>query len=405
MESEKLSFKNINIKALYAMMFFFTGLVVLAFSFILGNNYESILRNTVVSFILAGCVIFMHADACGRGEEGFSYDNFNKKNRFIITYLLMVVLSCVLSLVPSEFWPYMSLIVILALFSNNEIGLISGLGFITISVMLEQNSSYGELFMYLISAAVALALLRGLNENTNIGYPIFIALLTQAVLLIAFYVLFLNRTLSFSVLIVPILNIMLNLIILLIFLNMFGVYVIRKSNDMYMEINDAEYPLLTALKEKNKDEYFRAIHIGYLSERIALGLGLNDRAVKTCAYYHRIGVLDGKLKWEDVEHYYTENNFPPEATKLLHEYIAPVKGQVKTKESLAVNLSETVIASIMYLIKKNKDVKIDYDKLIDGIFDNKEKDGFLKEYEITFSEYDEMRKILKKEKLYYDFLR
>ena len=319
--------------------------------------------------------------------------------------MAMVVLSCLFSFVPNEFWPYMSLIVIMALMSNAEIGMIAGVSFVTISVMLEESGSYGELFMYVLAGAVAVALFRDLKENTSIGLPTFIALLMQGVLLIAFNVLFQNRTLSFNLLIIPILNLMVNLIILLIFLNMFGVYVIRKSNDMYMEINDTEYHLLAELKAKDKDEYFRAIHTGYLAERVSLGLGFNDRAVKTCAYYHRIGVLNGSLKWADVEHYYTENNFPIEAVEYLHEYLEPAKGKSKSKEALTVQLCETVIASIMYLIKQNKDAKIDYDKLIDGLFDEKEKDGELKDFDVTFREYDQMRKILKKEKLYYDFLR
>ena len=59
----------------------------------------------------------------------------------------------------------------------------------------------------------------------------------------------------------------------------------------------------------------------------------------------------------------------------------------------------------MYLLAKNKDMKIDYDQLIDKIFDKKEDEGELKNCDVTFREYDQMRKILKKEKLYYDFLR
>ncbi|MBE5823542.1 MAG: hypothetical protein E7308_05670 [Butyrivibrio sp.] len=389
----------------YLALFIFTGVFVFAFSFIVGKSYEAILRNTVVSMLATGTVLFMIRDAIGRGPEGFSYDNYYRKSRFIVVFAGMVVLSCVLSLVPNEFWPYMSLFVILALFSNSEIGMIAGISFTTISVMLEENGSYGELFMYVLAGAVAIALFRDLKETTAIGLPVFISLLMQAVLIIAYNVLFQNRTFSINILILPILNLMLNLIILLVFLNMFGVYVIRKSNDMYMEINDVAYPLLVKLKEKDKDEFFRAIHTGYLAERIALGLGFNDRAVKACAYYHRIGVLDGGLKWADVEHYYVDNNFPIEAVEFLHEYIEPPKGAVKSKEALAVQLSETVIASIMYLIKQNKDAKIDYDKLIDNLFDKKEASGELKDYAVTFIEYDRMRAILKKEKLYYDFLR
>ena len=403
MEGEKKS--KISIKILYAIMFVFTGVFVFAFSYVLGKSYEALLRNTIVSLIACGTIIFMLMDASAKGKEGFSYDNFYQRNRYFIVYMIMVVLSCLFSLVPNEFWPYMSLILILALFSNNEIGTISGVSFVTISVMLEENGGVGELFMYVLAGAVAIALFKDLKENTSIGYPVFISLMMQAVLLVACSVLFQNRTLSINLLILPILNLMLNLIMLLIFLNIFGVYVIRKSNDMYMEINDVEHPLLVALKEKDKDEYFRAIHTGYLAERLAMGLGYNERAVKACAYYHRIGLLDGGLKWSDVEHYYLENQFPIEAVEFLHEYIEPPKGHIKTKEALTVQLSETVIASIMYLLKQNKDVKIDYDKLIDSILDKKVADGDLKDYDVTYREFDKMRGLLKKEKLYYDFLR
>ncbi|MCR5155629.1 MAG: hypothetical protein K6C96_02970 [Butyrivibrio sp.] len=403
MENEKSSLGKV--KILYGVMFVFTGLMVFGMSFAMGKSYEAILRNTIVSLVIAGTVIFMLLDAISRGREAMSYDNFYRKNRFGVVFMIMVVLSCLFSLVPNAFWPYMSLLVILALFSNTEIGLASGIGFVIITVMLEENGDVGELFMYVVAGIVAVALFRDLKENTSIGLPVFISLLMQAVLLMAFNVLFQNRTFSINILILPVLNLMLNLIILLVFLNIFGVYVLRKSNDVYMDINDAEYPLLVSLKEKDKDEYFRAIHTAYLAERIAMGLGYNARAIKTCSYYHRIGILDGSLKWADMEHYYLENNFPEEAVEFLHEYLEPVKGKAKSREALAVQLSETVIASIMYLVRQNKEVKIDYEKLIDDLFDKKEKEGELKNYGVTFYEYDQMRKILKKEKLYYDFLR
>lgn len=403
MEKKELPFNKIEL--LYAGMFILTGLLVGLFSFILSKSYEAILRNVIVSLIMAGTIIFMLLDAAGRGKSGFSYDNYDKRIRFIIAYVITLILSCVLSLVPDQFWPYMSFFVILALFSNNEIGMISGTSFVMLTVMLEENGSFSELFMYVLAGAVAIAVFRDLNENTKIAFPTFISLTMQAVLLVAFNVLFQNRTLGIKVLLLPILNLMLNLLILLIFLNMFGVYVIRKSNDMYMEINDPEFSLLQALKEKNPEEYYRAIHTAYLSERIAMGLGFNARAVKSCSYYHRIGILDGKMDYDDVSHYYTENSFPLEAIEFLREYMVPSKASIRSRESLTVQLSETVIATIMLLIKKDPNVNIDYDHLIDGIIDKKIENGELNAYDVTFRELNEMRKILKKEKLYYGFLR
>lgn len=389
----------------YGGLFIFTGLTVFAFSFFMGKSYEAILRNVIVSLIITGTVTFMLVDACSRGYEGFSYDNCDHKMRFVLFYAGMIILSCAFSLVPHQFWPYMALFVILALFSNNEIGIVSGIGFVMISVLLEENGSPYEIFMYALAGVVATVLFRELKEDTSVGMKVVMSLMMQAVLLMAFDVLFQNRTLSLKLLILPFINLMFNLVILMAFLNMFGLYVIRKSNDNYMEINDTEFPLLSKLRETNKDEYFRAIHTGYLAERIALGLGFNDRAVKNCSYYHRIGTLEGKTNWEDVEHIYLENNFPKEAVALLREFIENSKNTVKSKECLAVVLSETVIASIMYMVKKDKDAKIDYDQMIDKIFDKKEADGELKGYDITYGQYDQMRKILKKEKLYYDFLR
>ncbi len=401
MES-KLSKK---IHVCYGLLFFITGIIVFGFSFLMGKSYEAILRNTIVSLIIAGTDVYMLLDAFSRGKEAYAYDNYDHKFRFVFAYIVVLIMSCVFSLVPNLFWPYMALFVILGLFSNNEIGIVSGTGFVIISVLLEESGVYGELFMYVIAGMLALALFRDLKENTAIGYPTAISLMIQAVLLLAFNVLFQNRTLSIGLLIIPILNIMFNLIILMVFLNIFGVYIIRKSNDMYMEINDTNYPLLIRLKEQSIEDYYRAIHTGSLAERIALELGINNRAVKTCSYYHGIGVLENKKKWEDVKHFYEENHFPIEAQDYLREYIAPEKGHVKSKECLAVRMTETVIISIQQLFKQDRNAKIDYEKLIDDLFDKKISDGKLNDYNVTFREYEVMRKILKKEKLYYDFLR
>ncbi len=401
MES-KLSKK---IHVCYGLLFFITGIIVFGFSFLMGKSYEAILRNTIVSLIIAGTDVYMLLDAFSRGKEAYAYDNYDHKFRFVFAYIVVLIMSCVFSLVPNLFWPYMALFVILGLFSNNEIGIVSGTGFVIISVLLEESGVYGELFMYAIAGMLALALFRNLKENTAIGYPTAISLMIQAVLLLAFNVLFQNRTLSIGLLIIPILNIMFNLIILMVFLNIFGVYIIRKSNDMYMEINDTNYPLLIRLKEQSIEDYYRAIHTGSLAERIALELGINNRAVKTCSYYHGIGVLENKNKWEDVKHFYEENHFPIEAQDYLREYIAPEKGHVKSKECLAVRMTETVIISIQQLFKQDRNAKIDYEKLIDDLFDKKISDGKLNDYNVTFREYEVMRRILKKEKLYYDFLR
>ena len=60
MESEKGSLNRI--KILYAIMFLFTGAFVFGMSLILGKSHEAILRNTIVSLVGAGTIIFMLMD-------------------------------------------------------------------------------------------------------------------------------------------------------------------------------------------------------------------------------------------------------------------------------------------------------------------------------------------------------
>ncbi len=397
--------KDIKIKLVYLGLMVLAGGLTFAFSFFTGKSYEAVLRNSIVSLITVGTAIFMHSDALTKGMNGLSYDNFDHKFRFLTVYAGMIVLACSFSLVPNLFWPYMALFVVLSLLSNTQTGFVSGTGLVAISVLLEENGSYSEFLMYVIAGMVAVALFSDLKEDTDIRIPTAISLMIQAVLLIGFNVLFQNRTLSFELFILPVINLMINLVILLIFLNMFGLYVIRKSNDRYMMINDTEFPLLARLREEKKEEYYRAIHTAYLAERIAIGLGLNSRAVKNCSYYHRIGMLENKTTWEDVKHFYEEENFPVEAVKYLHEYIEPQKGVVRSTESLAVNISETFISNLMSIFSRDKEAKVNYDQLIDSLLDKMITSKEILNYDISYRQYDQIRRILKKENLYYDFLR
>ncbi len=391
------------IKFLYGLMFFLTGILVTGFSYLYGLKVEEIIRNGITGFLCGGIVVYMLVDASSR--KLFSYDNGQKRDRFVVVYFLGLLISLFLPMIAIEAWPYIFIFLLLGLFSTNEIGLFSGSSLLMFSVLLEKEGSYSEFFLYFIAGAVLLVLLRDLNETTKIGFPIFITMTLLLVLIVAYDILFQNRTLSFTMLIVPLVNILVSMILMLMLLNIFGVYVIRKSNDRYMDINDTEYPLLVQLKEKDKDAYFRAIHVAYLAERIALDLDLNARAVKTMSYYSKIGAIDGSSKWEDVKHFYIENNFPEESIKYLKEYIINDRSKPLSKEAAIIYMSETVIASITYLFSKDKNTKINYDDLINKVFAHKMENRELYHYDISLYELERMKALMKKEKLYYDFLR
>ena len=212
-------------------MFFFTGIFVFLFSLFTGKSDDLIIRNTIVSLLFCGTVIFMLQDDYRRGEKSFYYDNYLNVHRYFIAYIVMVVLSCVFSMVSYVLWPYMCVFVILAALSNFEIGLISGIGFVCLSIMLETDPSICELIMYVLAGAVAITLMRDPKQEKGIVLPVFISLLMQAVLIAAFCILFEESTVSGRLVIMPLINIMINMVVLFVFLNFMSVYIIGKETD------------------------------------------------------------------------------------------------------------------------------------------------------------------------------
>ncbi len=387
----------------YIGIFIFNGIIAGSASYFLGRSYEEILRNVIVNFISAGTIIFMLADNDQR--DAFLYGNINRKNVFIMIYAGAMVMACVLPLINCAAWPYLFVFVLLGLFSNGEIGLFSGASLVMMSVMLIEEGSASVFFMYFAAGAVGIALFRELTEETKIGFPLFVSILMQFVLLICYHVLFLNTSLTVSIVIVPIVNVIIDSILLAVILNFFGIYIIRKSNDMYMDINDPEFSLLVDIKNKNKEEYYRSIHTAYLAERVAMDLDINSRAVKTLSYYGRANKVYGTNSWAETEHFYTDNNFPVEVLEFLHEYIEPDNKTVRTTEYTVTSLCDMVVSSIMYLIHKDKDARINYDDVIDKLFEHKLENKELNNNDISMYQLERMKKLLKKEKLYYDFLR
>ncbi|MCR4901704.1 MAG: hypothetical protein K6A23_02510 [Butyrivibrio sp.] len=400
--TEKLaSIKN---NVLYIVIFASTVLLAALSSFFYGKEPEEIIRIVVVMTLCAGILVFLLID--NTVSDGFKGDNKDKQWRFCASYLGTLILAVSVPLISNQAWPYMAMMVLLALFSNGFIGIVSGSFLILLSVLLEESGSYTEFFIYFISGCLAIVLLDHLQDTQDVGFPIFIALLMQFVLFVAFDILFQNKTFTVISLIVPIVCTFIDAIILFITLGAYSLYIIRGSTDMYMDINDTEFSLLVEIKEKDKDEYYKAIHTAYLTERAAIVLGLNNRPAKTCAYYKRVGVLCDSNKWEDVEHYFIENNFPEETLPYLKEFFdeQSINGFVR-RETTVVDICEELVISIMYLIRKNNNPVIDYDALIDKIIDNMLDKKLFNRSSISFSDLEKLRKLLKKEKLYYDFLR
>ena len=381
-------------------IFVLTVLTTIGISFLYQKTTADMIRNSILATIGAGTVVFLMAQSYW--NDSFGYDNKEHYGRFLLFYVGSLIIACISPLLPEAGWPFAALFVMLSIFSNIPIGLAAGATLLMISVLLA-NTGAAVFCLYFICGLVVTALFSHMDETYKIGWPVAISLLVLLVCQTAVVVIYVNEHWNYELFLIPLISLLVNGIAIFAVLKYFSYAVIHKETFLYMAINDQEYSLLVELKKLSAKEYYRAVHTVHFCERIADKLGMDVQAAKAGGYYHRIGLLKGENTFEHVKEIYEEHLFPKNACRVLQEYNDPAT-PMESKEVAVVFLADNIISSIMSLFDKETD-KIDYDKLIDTVFDANLEKGILNKCTLTLSDVRQMKEIFKKEKLYYDFLR
>lgn len=401
-----MKLKNINKKRIiggfYSIFIFMLTIGITIFSGILYKLETSeIIRLSILMFIGCGSIVF---------EQGFSvlykkysFDNEEHPFRFFMIYVGCLILASIFPMFPISGLPYLFIALILSLFSNVTIGILSFSNLLVLTSLLG-NASIDHFFLYFICGLITILLFSKINDDFHVGIPVFLSLCIFLVSHTANILLFSFSILKIEMFIIPIVNIFLNGILMLICLRFYSYHVVHKYREKYMEINDPEYDILVELKIKNKNEYYHSVHTAYLSDKIARRLHLDAEASRASGYYHRL--YKYRNEKEDVygmklqQEYY----FPIPACNVINELNSKHEKLI-SKEAVVVYMSDTVVDSIIYLFDKDKNAILNYHEIIELLFKKKIEKGILDSCELTMAEIKEMKKIFMEETLYYDFLR
>lgn len=377
-----------------------TVLLVTAGGFLKHAGGAELLRNA----ILAGTGAFLTCFLFLSEKDRLSEKNASpaRTSRFAISYGICLAVSLCCAFLPPAGWPFLVVFVMMSLFGGFLPGICGGISFLTFSVLLA-GADISIFALYVLTGLLGACLFSRLDEKYRIALPLFVSLSFLFAAETACVVLFANETLKWELFLIPALNVIISLILLLILLKVYSGMEIFKYRIKYLEINDQEFELLVNIKEKDKNVYYRAVHAAYFSERIAQALSLDADAAKTAAYYANAGILY-KEPEKDLEKEFVSYGFPPYARQLLRELTVKNTG-IRHKEATVVYMADAVISSILYLFEKKQDTKTDYAAVIETVFQKKWESSSLKNSELTFAEWNRMKKIFKEEKLYYDFLR
>ena len=394
--------KGLKFKRIFEILAIILSVVSIGLvSYLLNKTIIDIVKNEIIIIMLDIALVFaIEFDIL---KDRLLFNNKYFINRYYILYFIFFIISLICAVLPSDGWIYICIFISLALFSSTNIGFISGVQLLTISVLLSDNSGIAYI-EYIIPGIIAIMLFSTINNEINVIRPIIISLFFQFLMICICEILLANKEFSFVLFLIPLINIMISFIILIFVLKMVLFTFIYESSDRLLDVIDLEFDLLTQLKNTSKEEYDNSIFTAALCSKIANNIGLSESLIKACGYYYHIGVIRGDNSWEMVNSILNDHDIPQEVIDLLKEYLDE-NTVVKSKETVVLLIADTVISSIRYLFLKDKDSKIDYDKLINAIIDKKIESGLFDDSKISFEDIKIIKNTLVSEKLFYDFLR
>ena len=387
---KKQSARGVLCRNILCMFLIFASITFAAFagSYIAGSDLYYIVRNVVLCGVSALVTVFSFQ--AGRVSGSFLYDDGDYPNRFLMIYLCGIICALVSTLLPVTGWMFLFFYVALARVSDSVTGICGGTGLLVLTIILCEQVSMSTFLVYLLSGMIGIALFAHQKDEFYTVIPLGLALGSQLLLIFAGELLIQNKKLVLEEALIPVANTVMNGVLICIFLQYYINRVAKKTDNLYLMLNDQEYVVMRRMREQKTDDYYCAIHTAYLVERIISELGLDVRSAKCLAYY-------GHLSPEEL----AEIPFPEPVEVLLSEFKGGRKS-LRKKEAVIVGICYQVIREIQRVNKQNTGKKTDYGKLIDRMFAECFTMEALAETDITLSNLYYVRKRLLEEQMYYE---
>ncbi len=322
---------------------------------------------------------------------------------FLQGYFCGVLAMLLFPFLPQEAWPFPVIALILVLNSAPVLAMFSYTMFLAGTVMIT-NAGLPLFMLYFVSGLATIVFFKKLDKEYRFGIPLFLSIMVMITMLTANIMNFTDTIQKIEVFLIPMINIFVTVLLSLLYLKFYSIGQIHKYREKYMEINDQEYKLIVSLKEASRENYFHAIHTSYFCDKAVNLIGGDKELSRALGYYHRLQDYIGIKSTEESIEILQQYEFPPELIQTLIHYQKPDKSIINKEETI-VYFADAVISAVMYLIKKNPETELNYDKIVHAIFQKKLESNCLKNCSLTLEEVYLLETMFVKEKLYYDFLR
>ena len=100
-----------------------------------------------------------------RIKHSYQEDNEEHPIRFAVCFLISALIAVLLPILPITGWPYVAVFIMLTLFSNPLVGIVSSSYLLMVSVLLSTNADINTFCLYFVSGIVCSILFQKLDDD------------------------------------------------------------------------------------------------------------------------------------------------------------------------------------------------------------------------------------------------
>ena len=258
---------------------------------------------------------------------------------FFICCLVMLGIS----FMPEYFRPVILLPVIMSAFSNDMLGLLTGM-FFNVLLAFTTGGSFYELLTYTM-----LILIGGMFSKLlkQVGYRLFVAMiyLFSSVLFPSIFSYYANQEIAFNDLALGLGNGFVIAIYVIVLYPNIREKTNREKHYYYGDILADEYSQVRTIRNTSPSDYYHARKVSQIASKYALQLDLNVDLVAAAGFYYHLGKWQGGPPIEKGVQKASKLCFPEELIQILREYNA-TDDLPSTPESALVHIVDGVLCKL-----------------------------------------------------------
>ena len=316
--------------------------------------------------------------------------------RAMIGFFLCCVIMLAISFMPEYFRAVILLPVVMSAFSNDTLGLITGL-FFNILLAFTTGGSFNELLAYTMLVLVGGMLSKMLK---HVEYRLFIGMiyLFCSVLFPNVFYYFSNETMELQNLLMGSVNGMIVAVYVIAFYPNIREKTLREKHYYYGDILADEYIRVRQIRNDIPAEYYHARKVSEIAYKYALQLDLNVDLAAAAGFYYHLGKWEGKPPIENAVKKATELCFPEELIQILREYNA-TDDLPSTPESALVHIIDGVLTKMEWADEQGGTSQFEREVLIHQTLNEFSSAGYYDRSGLSINAFIKIREWLVKEAL------